>query len=199
MSLTGRQLDQKLTDRVLSGGLKPSGGSSSGCSSSTGQVYSRAATYEEYFAIMYSWCVPSDPVYGIVLLTDHVYRYMPKDEPSTGIGHRHDWEEAIAWLSAESEDATLVAFSVSGHGGISSSSSPGLSGDNPLAGYESFWPLDHQLIQTTTVGGTQPLIAWENLTTAAQDALQNTDFGDAIVPFKDSTFTSNLAKGYASL
>lgn len=125
--------------------------------------------------------------------------YMPKDSPSDGLGHRHDWEEAIAWLSGDSADAELVAFSVSAHGGISSSTSPGLSGNSPLAGYISYWPLDHQLIQTTTVGGSQPLIAWDSLTSAAQTALQTTDFGDAIVPFKDATFTANLAKGYATL
>lgn len=125
--------------------------------------------------------------------------YMPKDEPSTGIGHRHDWEEAIAWLSSDAEDATLVAFSVSAHGGISTTTTPSLSGTNPFAGYISYWPLDHQLIQTDTQGGMQPLIAWDSLTTAAQDALQSTDFGDAIVPFKDSTFTGNLEKGYATI
>lgn len=38
-----------------SGGLKPSGSSNGHCSSSTGQVYARAATHGEYFAIMYSW------------------------------------------------------------------------------------------------------------------------------------------------
>lgn len=38
-----------------SGGLDTTGGSSDGCDSSTGQIYTRAATYEEYFAIMYSW------------------------------------------------------------------------------------------------------------------------------------------------
>jgi hypothetical protein len=42
-------------------------------------------------------------------------------------------------------------------------------------------------------GGQQPLIAWESLPTAARDALQNTDFGSATVPFKDSTFAGNIA------
>jgi hypothetical protein len=63
-----------------------------------------------------------------------------------------------------------------------------------LVGYVSYWPLDHQLIIETSTGGSQPLIAWESLTDAARTALQNTDFGSANVPFKDSTFTSNLAK-----
>ena len=25
---------------------------------------------------------------------------MPKDEPSDGLGHRHDWEGVIIWLSS---------------------------------------------------------------------------------------------------
>lgn len=50
------------------------------------------------------------------------------------------------------------------------------------------------MFTTTTVGGSQPLIAWESLPTVAQNALQTTDFGDANVPFKDSTFTNNLAE-----
>lgn len=46
---------------------------------------------------------------------------------------------------------------------------------------------------TSDVGGQQPLIAWESLPAVAQTALQNTDFGEAIVPFKDATFAANLA------
>lgn len=37
-----------------SGGLKTSGASDGGCSSSTGQIYSRGEAYGNYFAIMYS-------------------------------------------------------------------------------------------------------------------------------------------------
>lgn len=124
---------------------------------------------------------------------------MPKDEPSDGLGHRHDWEESIAWLSDDTDNATLVAWSVSAHGGLSTTKTPSMSGTNPFAGYVSNWPLNHQLIQTDTQGGMQPLIAWDSLTTAAQDALQNTDFGSAIVPFKDSTFTANLEKAFATI
>lgn len=42
-------------DGNTGGGLEPTGGSSEDCDSSTGQVYTRAATYGDYFAIMYSW------------------------------------------------------------------------------------------------------------------------------------------------
>jgi hypothetical protein len=164
----------------FSGGLKPTGGSSSGCSSSTGQVYARAMAYNSYWAIMYSW-------------------YMPKDEPSTGIGHRHDWENCVVFLSSESTSASVVGMSVSQHSGYSSSTSPSFSGNNPLVGYVSYWPIDHQLIFDSTQGGMQPLIAWESLTTAAQNALQTTDFGDANVPFKDDNFSSKVAAAASDL
>lgn len=55
------------------------------------------------------------------------------------------------------------------------------------------WPVNHACGLTTTVGGQQPLIAWESLPAAAVTALSDTDFGSAIVPFKDATFTGNLA------
>lgn len=40
---------------AYSGGLDITGSPSGSCSTSTGQVYARAATHENYFAIMYSW------------------------------------------------------------------------------------------------------------------------------------------------
>lgn len=156
------------------GGLGTSGSSNGGCSSSTGQVYARAATYNGKYAIMYTW-------------------YMPKDEPSDGLGHRHEWENAVVWLSSASTSATVLGLATSQHGGYATTSTPAFSGVRPLVGYISYWPVNHQLIADTTAGGSQPLIAWESLPSAAQTALTNTDFGSANVPFKDSAFTTNLA------
>lgn len=68
-----------------------------------------------------------------------------------------------------------------------------LSGTSPLIEYLSIWPIDHQCGLTSTVGGQQPLIAWESLPTVAQTALATTDFGDANVPFIDASFDSNIA------
>lgn len=42
--------------------------------------------------------------------------------------------------------------------------------------------------------GKQPLVAWESLSSVVRNALEVTDFGDATVPFKESTFEENLAK-----
>lgn len=122
--------------------------------------------------------------------------YMPKDEPSDGLGHRHDWENIVLWLSDDTLSGTVEGIAVSQHGSYVTTTSPDFDGTNPTVGYISYWPLDHCLIETTTVGGMQPLIAWESLTTAAQEALDDTDFGDAIVAFKDSDFTSYLEEAY---
>ncbi|KAI2952247.1 hypothetical protein CBS147323_10327 [Aspergillus niger] len=165
-------------------GLAPTGASDGDCSSNTGQIYVRSnitstsstSTYPT--ALLYSW-------------------YMPKDEPSDGLGHRHDWEGVIIYLS----DATtisadnILAVCPSAHGGWDCSTDGyTLEGTKALIKYESIWPLDHSCGLTDVVGGTQPLVAWESLTTAARDALQTADFDKAIVPFKDSTFDENLAK-----
>lgn len=123
--------------------------------------------------------------------------YFPKDEPSTGLGHRHDWEGVIVWLlsSTSTSADNIVAVCPSAHGGWDCSTDGyTLSGTKPLIDYYSTWPVDHQCGLTSTVGGTQPLIAWESLPTVAQTALENTDFGDANVPFKNANFNSNLAK-----
>jgi hypothetical protein len=122
---------------------------------------------------------------------------MPKDEPSDGLGHRHDWENAVVFLSENSSDATFVAMVVSEHGGYVSGTAT-FDGTNPYVGYISYWPVDHTLIFTTTEGGTQPLIAWEELTDAARTALDTTDFGDATASFKDSNFQSYLADAYST-
>jgi len=118
--------------------------------------------------------------------------YWPKDEPLDGVGHRHDWESVVVWL--DSTQKTLLGVAASAHGDYSTKTNPSLDGSAPLIEYISYFPLDHQLDFTSTVGGQQPLIAWESLPTVAQAALTNTDFGSANVPFKDANFLNNLAE-----
>ncbi|KAJ2991225.1 hypothetical protein NUW58_g2591 [Xylaria curta] len=159
------------------GGLASSGDSSGQCSKNTGQVYTRGAQYGTRYALMYSW-------------------YMPKDSPSTGLGHRHDWESIVVWLdSATATNPQIVALSTSAHGDFDTiTSNFPLDGTRPKIQYYSTWPVNHQLGTTSTKGGEQPLISWENLTAAARTALENTDFGSANVPFKNANFQANLAK-----
>ncbi|CAE7031546.1 hypothetical protein CFE70_004446 [Pyrenophora teres f. teres 0-1] len=160
-----------------SGGLNPTGGSNSGCDESTGQVYARAEEYNGVYCIMYSW-------------------YMPKDSPSTGLGHRHDWENVVVWLSSLSETATLRGVAISAHGDYDKNKAPKLQDTHPLIRYYSTFPLNHQLGSTDKVGKMQPLIAWGSLTPAARDALERTDFGAAEPPFKDRNFQNHLAESF---
>jgi hypothetical protein len=160
-----------------SGGLATTGGSNSGCSSSPGQVYMRSGTYNGAYAIMYSW-------------------YMPKDSPSSGLGHRHDWENIVVWLSSQSDSATIRGIAISAHGDYQKYTSPPLSGTHPKIGYMSIWPVNHQLIASDEQGGEQPAIAWESMTAAARSAIENTDFGSATPSFRDSNFQSYLADAF---
>jgi hypothetical protein len=98
--------------------------------------------------------------------------YMPKDSPSTGLGHRHDWENIVVWLSSASTTATLRGVAISAHGDYQKTTTPNLSGTSPLIGYISYFPVNHQLISTSTKGGQQPLVAWESMSSAARSAIE---------------------------
>ncbi|KAI8932410.1 hypothetical protein NX059_010596 [Plenodomus lindquistii] len=122
--------------------------------------------------------------------------YMPKDSPSTGLGHRHDWENIVVWLSSASTTATLRGIAISAHGDYEKTTTPSLSGSRPKIGYISYFPVNHQLIGTGDQGGEQPVIAWESMTAAARSAIENTNFGDATPSFRDSNFQSYLADAF---
>jgi len=122
--------------------------------------------------------------------------YMPKDSPSSGLGHRHDWENIVVWLSSQSETATLRGVAISAHGDYQKETNPPRNGNRPKIGYVSMWPVNHQLIASDTQGGEQPLIAWESLTPAARSAIETTDFGSATPSFRDNNFQSYLASAF---
>jgi hypothetical protein len=169
-------------DGNTSGGLKPTGPSDGDCKdTSKAQVYARAGWYNNAYGIMYAW-------------------YMPKDSPSSGLGHRHEWENSVVWLdSANPSTAAIVAMATSAHGKYKLSypleTAYVDNGVRAKIDYKATWPVNHETGFTTAVGLTQPLIQWEQLTPAAQDALETTDFGSATVPFK-SNFLTNLAGAY---
>jgi hypothetical protein len=161
----------------LRGGLAPNGAPNGQCSKSVGQVYARTATYNGAYAIMYSW-------------------YMPKDSPSSGLGHRHDWENIVVWLSSQSTSATIRGIAISAHGEYQKTTSPSLAWARPLIGYISVWPVNHQLVDAKEQGGEQPLIAWESMTDAARNAIETTDFGAATPSFRNNNFQSYLADAF---
>jgi hypothetical protein len=162
-----------------SGGLKPTGAHNGKCSKNKGQVYARQGTYGGRRAIMYAW-------------------YMPKDSPSSGLGHRHDWESVVVWLDRKTAttSAKVVGVAVSGHGKYSKKKARDVKFTNssPRVAYNSQWPVNHSLFFTSKQGGRQPLIAYEKLTNAARKALERTNFGSANVPFINKNFQNNLKK-----
>ncbi|MFC0214630.1 NPP1 family protein [Paenibacillus chartarius] len=163
-----------------SGGLSPTGGSDAGCSSSTGQVYSRSTWYNGVWAIMYAW-------------------YFPKDEPSSGMGHRHDWESVVVWIdNPAAANPKILSIAASQHGKFpqTAPSSTNTNGTHPKIEYKSIWPLNHALYTTSQSGGTQPLIGWDDLPSAARNALNTTDFVDANVPLNDANFMNNIKSAW---
>lgn len=166
-----------------SGGLKPSGSSSAGCKGSGygSQIYGRSTWYNGVWAIMYSW-------------------YFPKDSPSTGLGHRHDWEHVVVWISNPAVDSpTVYAVSTSAHSGYSiyyPPSSSYMDGNSAKIDYFKIIVINHAFRMTSSAGETQDLIMWDQMTDAARTALENTDFGDANVPFKDGNFMTKLASAW---
>lgn len=163
-------------------GLSLWGTPSQGCSDkSRAQVYSRSSWYKDAYAIMYSW-------------------YMPKDSPSPILGHRHDWENILVWLDSDNiAMAKVIAVAASAHGDYFKSYpiNPNYlhEGISAKIQYKASWPQNHATALTTSVGAKQPLIQWEQMTPAAQFALETTDFGSAHVPFR-SSFQSYLDECY---
>lgn len=163
-------------------GLKPTGASNGGCSHIPGQVYVRSGWYRGVWAIMYSW-------------------YFPKDSPSSGLGHRHDWESIVVWINNPSVPRpTVYALSYSAHGNYSYLRNPAASlrDNHPKVVYGSTWPTNHEMFigPYNPVGGMQPLIAWESMDQWVKDALTYTNFGAANVPFIDNNFNQNLGKAW---
>ncbi|MCE4372776.1 NPP1 family protein [Xanthomonas hortorum pv. hederae] len=162
--------------------MKPTGASNGGCSHSPGQVYVRSGWYRGVWAIMYSW-------------------YFPKDSPSSGLGHRHDWESIVVWINNPSVPRpTVYALSYSAHGNYSYLRNPAASlrDNHPKVVYGSTWPTNHEMFigPYNPVGGMQPLIAWESMDQWVKDALTYTNFGAANVPFIDKNFNQNLGKAW---
>ena len=70
-------------DAGSSGGLSPTGSSNGGCSSNTGQVYARSASFNNAFAIMYSWYMPKVSLLPSRSASTHP-RHSPRTRPPVG-------------------------------------------------------------------------------------------------------------------
>ncbi|KAI9983980.1 hypothetical protein PInf_005265 [Phytophthora infestans] len=167
-------------------GLKGTGRSDGECTGSPlgSQVYSRSTLYENKWAIMYAW-------------------YFPKDMQDIGLikkGVRHDWVNLVVWLDNPTlAKSTILATSASTYGTQYVISKPPkrsdiINGTTAKVRYDEDdrdgW---HTIFQFHEEGEYQDLIQWTQLTYAAREALENTDFGDfANVPFNDAYFETNL-------
>ncbi|ETL36859.1 hypothetical protein L916_11242 [Phytophthora nicotianae] len=162
-----------------SGGLKPSGKSRGNCGGSGhgSQVYGRSTWIEGVWAIMYSW-------------------YFPKDSPSPGMGHRHDWEYVVVFINnPEVQEPKILACSVASHGGYKKfNPCPPwvIDGTSLKVRYKHAWPLNHDLDTTGDAGTFQDLIMWDQMTNDARRALNSVSFGKANTPFIDGRFRKKL-------
>ncbi|CCF37348.1 necrosis inducing protein [Colletotrichum higginsianum] len=165
-----------------SGGLKPTGSSNGGCKdTSKGQTYARGAWHNGKYAIMYAW-------------------YFPKDMPNDGVpvgSHRHDWESLVVWLNnASVANPEILGGAASGHGDFKPTTNPQREGDSLKIEYFTQGILNHELQFTATTGRTYPVLDWDAMSATMQSALNDADFGDANVPFKDENFVENLEEAF---
>ncbi|GMF16200.1 unnamed protein product [Phytophthora lilii] len=117
-----------------------------------------------------------------------------------GFGHRHDWEHVVVWLKNPAVSSPeILAVSTSSHSGYTVYYPPDssyLDGNSAKIDYYSVLLINHAFRMTSDAGETQDLIMWDQMTDAARTALENTDFGDANVPFKDANFQTKLANAW---
>ncbi|MEH2683276.1 NPP1 family protein [Rhizobium leguminosarum] len=163
----------------VSGGLKPSGFASDGCSKNLGQIYVRADEFEGECAVMYSWFFPKNKI---------------GDWP-TDVGSRYDWQNVIVWLSSCDGQAHVNAVSYWSNRGYHTTTKPHMDGTHPLVAYVHDYSIGHRVVGTRTRGGMQPAISWFDLTYEAMFTLDLYDFGVS-VPFITRNFYQNLARAY---
>ncbi|KAJ3349526.1 hypothetical protein HDU83_000444 [Entophlyctis luteolus] len=170
-------------------GLKLGGATNGDCATAPngGQVYVRSAQYQDRWAIMYAW-------------------YAPKDQEMFGYGHRHEWECTVVFINdvnASAANQQVIEVAASAHGSFRQYTPPNpdvMEGTHAHIKYFTDGIKDHATdTYDNPPSGESPelkLIHWHQLTPAAQFVLQNYDYGDANVPFKDANFVNNLAKAY---
>lgn len=175
-------------DGNYNAGLQDSGSESGECTAQNKQqVYTRSKQVNaNTYAIMYAYYFPKDNGFFI---------------PS--IGHRHDWEHTVVFVSNLNEaNEAIIGAAYSAHGDVSSTRSPNKAGDQVYVSYGYNGSVTHSLEEGS--GGTNDrhiLISWDNLPSASKTTLNNQSFGSAVVPLKDTTdrFNSLIEQARVSL
>ncbi|RLN46232.1 hypothetical protein BBJ29_007622 [Phytophthora kernoviae] len=98
--------------------------------------------------------------------------YFPKDSPSPGLGHRHDWEHAIVWIdNPEVENPKIIGAATSSHNG-----------------YEKYSSVPASCLEGDALK--------DQMTDEARQALNTVSFGKANCPFNDGNFGGKLDKAW---
>ncbi|CAI5718105.1 unnamed protein product [Peronospora destructor] len=148
------------------------------------QVYGRATKVKEYVGIMFAWYFPRDFLI-----------------PTTFVVHRHSWKHIFVWLSSLSDDAQLLSVTGPSKGFFYSAYSlpknDQMDGNHVKLRYAS-WLLQtlHYLKPTRKAGTYQDLIMWQNMTDAAREALERTNFFFHKAPISTSKFEKLIEKTY---
>jgi hypothetical protein len=165
------------------------GESSVSSDTSEGSVYARSQSCgPSLFAIMYAWYMPKDQ------------QQQPAEESSEST--RHGWESAIIWLSSSNTGtAACKGIAVSARGGYSvrpaEASDVKWEGSRPCIEYRAFG-LHRELGFASGKGGEQPLVAWEDLSQEAREALEKAELGNGSAPFTNKNYLDNLEKARIS-
>ncbi|WP_255946430.1 NPP1 family protein [Streptomyces odontomachi] len=129
--------------------------------------------------------------------------YFEKDQAVSGlpIGHTHDWEHVVVWISGNE----VKYVSVSQHSGyqVAASSSVRFDGTHPKVVYHKdgvsthcfrFATSNDEPPENATGGWFYPrLVGWAGYPAGLRDTLMNADFGDATIKITDGRFASALA------
>jgi hypothetical protein len=186
-------------DGEKNGGLKPSGGLTSGCRNS--DFLTTSNTYHRYA------CTTS----GSDQYCGHFFAlYFLKDQILDGIqsGHRHDWEHVAIWT----KNGNVTHGSYSAHGSLTTKTISELDtdGNHIKFVYHKDGILTHAMRFSKTAETAEnpygyfvipDIVSWYTMygdsadNETLIDNLNTYDYGSANVPMKDSNFLTNLNEG----
>lgn len=178
-------------DGNLNGGLKPTGSVTGGCRTDhlgKANTYSRSKCNN-------GWC-------GIIYAS-----YFEKDEASTGIGHRHDWESIVVWVKQGADTPSYLSASAHGDFDTKAVADAPMSGRRVKVVYHKDGVSTH-CFRFAKSGETpendsgdwhqENLLTWDDMASNLRDVLNASDWGKANFPLQDAKFDDHLNKAKPS-
>lgn len=183
------------------GGLKPSGGITSGCRSQ--DFLSSSNTLHRYVCRQSTGATWCGHVYALYFEKDQVDRIGFLG--SAGLGHRHDWENVVVWT----KDGVMTHGSYSAHGGLVTKAVSELAfeGTRPKFVYHKDGVQTHAMrfAKNNEIAEnpydrfvTPTIVSWYEASgdgisnPMLRTRLNNFDYGSASIPLKDNKFISKL-------